>query len=106
TVGVLELHRPQVRELALLNGVLREPCVAAQPAAALRVEAARRPLVTTAALCVQKDDGRRNQHSGADESLKASCELLFEPSLEPSLKPSLEPSLEPLSAHGYFTAVG
>src|SRR5439155_17343197 len=52
TAGILDLHRPEVRELALLHRVLREARVAPQPAAALRVEAARRPLAAAAALRV------------------------------------------------------
>jgi len=50
--------------------------------AALRVEAAGRPLVAATALRVQKGDRRRNEHAGADESL------------------------ETLFTHGYFVAVG
>src|SRR5439155_2675216 len=82
TAAILDLHRPEVRELSLLHGVLREARVAAQPAAALRVEAARRPLATAPALRVQKCHGRRDENAATDESL------------------------QPLSVHGYFAAVG
>src|SRR5262249_41530146 len=72
TAGVLDFHRPEERELALLDGVLREARVAAQPVAALCVEAARRPLGAAATLRVQKRDGHQNEEAGADESLEPS----------------------------------
>src|SRR5207249_170078 len=77
TAGILDLHRPEEGELALLDGVLREARVAAQPAAALRIEAARRPLATASALRVPFDfaQGRQQQRSDQPQETRTNGSL-------------------------------